>query len=180
MSITAMKQALEAFEAYQYNGSVQLFDEAVTSLRQAIQEEALRNVARLGQEIEQEPVAVILEDMKGGGYIEWLDDTYYVPGTKFYTQPQQAEKQEPVAWMNPHGGFLSASYIDKFASGLDKEIHNIPLYTSPPQREFVGLTDEERNHARHTVTYSQLAMTAGEWAEAVQIETEKRLKEKNT
>jgi hypothetical protein len=49
-----------------------------------------------------------------------------------------------------------------------------------PKREWVGLTDEERNHARHTVTYSQLAMTAGEWAEAVQIETEKRLKEKNT
>ena len=40
--------------------------------------------------------------------------------------------QEPVAWMNPHGGFLSASYIDEFASGLDKEIHNIPLYTTPP------------------------------------------------
>lgn len=45
---------------------------------------------------------------------------------------------------------------------------------------WVGLTDEERNHARNTVTYSQLAMTAGEWAEAVQIETERRLKEKNT
>jgi hypothetical protein len=40
--------------------------------------------------------------------------------------------QEPVAWMNPHGGFLSASYIDEFASGIDKEIHNIPLYTTPP------------------------------------------------
>ena len=48
-----------------------------------------------------------------------------------------------------------------------------------PQRTWVGLTDEERNHARQTVTYSQLAMTAAEWAEAVQIETERRLKEKN-
>ena len=48
------------------------------------------------------------------------------------------------------------------------------------EREWVGLTDEERNHARQTITYSQLAMTAGEWTEAVQIETERRLKEKNT
>lgn len=49
-----------------------------------------------------------------------------------------------------------------------------------PKREWVGLTDEERNHARNAITYSQLAMTAGEWTEAVQVETERRLKEKNT
>lgn len=48
------------------------------------------------------------------------------------------------------------------------------------KREWVGLTDEERNHARNAVTYSQLAMTAGEWTEAVQVKTERRLKEKNT
>ena len=48
------------------------------------------------------------------------------------------------------------------------------------KKSWHGLTAEERNHARNTVTYSQLAMTAGEWAEAVQIETERRLKEKNT
>jgi hypothetical protein len=53
--------------------------------------------------------------------------------------------QEPVAWMNPHGGFLSATYIEKFASGFDKETHNIPLYTTPPAQPaaWVGLTDAE-------------------------------------
>jgi hypothetical protein len=53
--------------------------------------------------------------------------------------------------------------------------------TTPPaaQRPWVGLTDKERNHARNTVTYSPLAMTHGEWAKAVQVETERRLKEKN-
>ena len=45
--------------------------------------------------------------------------------------------------------------------------------------KWVGLTDEERNHARQNVTYSQLAMTISEWADAVQIETEQRLMEKN-
>jgi hypothetical protein len=53
--------------------------------------------------------------------------------------------QEPVAWMNPHGGFLSATYIEKFASGLDKETHNIPLYATPPAQSaaWVGLTGDE-------------------------------------
>lgn len=43
---------------------------------------------------------------------------------------------QPVAWMNPIGGFLSARYIDNFASGLDKEIHNISLYTEDQMREY--------------------------------------------
>ncbi len=55
MSIEAMKQALEALESVYGKGKK--CNAAITALRQAIQEEALRNVARLGQEIEQEPVA---------------------------------------------------------------------------------------------------------------------------
>jgi hypothetical protein len=45
---------------------------------------------------------------------------------------EQPAQQEPVAWMNPNGGMLTANYIENFASGLDKEIHSIPLYTTPP------------------------------------------------
>lgn len=52
---------------------------------------------------------------------------------------------------------------------------DIQTYKKP----WVGLTDEERRHARETVTYRQLAMTAAEWTEEVQKETERRLKEKN-
>ena len=47
-------------------------------------------------------------------------------------------EQEPVAWMLPdYGDVLSASEAD--GTG----IYNIPLYTSPPCKEWVGLTDEE-------------------------------------
>ena len=47
-------------------------------------------------------------------------------------------EQEPVAWMMPdYGDVLSASEAD--GTG----IYNIPLYTSPPRKEWVGLTDEE-------------------------------------
>ena len=79
-------------------------------------------------------------------------------------------QQEPVAWMSPHGGFLSANYINNFASGLDKEIHNIPLYTSPPaQRTWVGLTD-----AQNTVIWANSQSVD----EAIRA-TEKQLMENN-
>lgn len=83
-------------------------------------------------------------------------------------------QQEPVAWMSPHGGFLSANYINNFASGLDKEIHNIPLYTSPPaQRTWVGLTDEDKQ-----IAFDDTQEGGGFWEFADAIEA--KLKEKNT
>jgi hypothetical protein len=61
-----------------------------------------------------------------------------------------------------------------------RQLHDmLALSSLPPRRTWVGLTEEERNHARQNVTYSQLAMTISEWADAVQIETEQRLMEKN-
>jgi hypothetical protein len=51
----------------------------------------------------QEPVAEIQEDMKGGGYVKWLSEDFFVAGTKLYTTPPaQPAVQEPVAWANPH------------------------------------------------------------------------------
>jgi hypothetical protein len=82
-------------------------------------------------------------------------------------------QQEPVAWMSPHGGFLSANYINNFASGLDKEIHNIPLYTLPPaQRTWVGLTDEE---IRPLCNQVWVFDTVKQWVQII----EAKLKEKN-
>lgn len=47
-------------------------------------------------------------------------------------------EQEPVAWMLPdYGDVLSASEAD--GTG----IYNIPLYTAPPKRKWIGLTEEE-------------------------------------
>jgi hypothetical protein len=51
--------------------------------------------------------------------------------------PQPKPEQEPVAWMDEYGDVLSASVVD--GNGL----RNIPLYTAPPKREWVGLTEEE-------------------------------------
>ena len=113
MSIEAMKQALEALE--KVLGKWQKCEEAITSLRQAI---------------------------------------------------EQAEKQEPVvrwtfAWAMPCGwGDL---LVDDLPDGT-------LLYTTPqPQREWVGLTDEERDECLGNY------ITAEGRARAI----EAKLKEKN-
>ena len=67
-------------------------------------EEAMREVQRLGQEIEQEPVAYInIEERK----LEWA--------------------YKYMSWNTP----------------TVVNLPKIPLYTTPPQRTWVGLTDED-------------------------------------
>ena len=53
------------------------------------------------------------------------------------------------------------------------------LNTPAAQRQWVGLTDEERKLVRDSVGYNQF-VTAGEYAEHVQNATEFKLMEKNT
>jgi len=59
MTQEVLKQALEALEFHSAGDKID--EQIITSLRKAIQEEALRNVQRIGQEIEQEPVAQAFE-----------------------------------------------------------------------------------------------------------------------
>ena len=48
-------------------------------------------------------------------------------------------EQEPLAWISTGPASMIHWTADKPAYGDDW----VPLYTTPPQREFVGLTDEE-------------------------------------
>ena len=52
----------------------------------------------------------------------------------FEAQPAQ----EPVAWMNPYGGVLLRLF-----TGLEKNSYTIPLYTTPPQRTWIWLSDAD-------------------------------------
>ncbi len=109
--IEAMKQALEALELSLRSHGVMLLSDppqdawktygvesnarkAIASLRQAIAEEALRNVARLGQEIEQEPVAVVSGYYGGQCVVLPTNPTrLFNSGTAFFTHPP---KREPL------------------------------------------------------------------------------------
>jgi hypothetical protein len=81
---------------------------------------------------------------------------------------EQAEKQEPVAWMQ-------ADQAELYVKECRDEVrgYTIPLYTAP-QREWVGLTDEEiitlsKMHGSGFVPDNYLARAI-----------EDKLKEKNT
>ena len=90
-----------------------------------------------------------------------------------YIESQLAQpEQEPVAWMDEDGDVLSASVV----SG--KGLRNIPLYTTPPQRTWVGLTDEERNDC--LVDADPCECLADPEAEELMRCIEAKLKEKNT
>jgi hypothetical protein len=93
MTQEALKLALDALERLRPEG---FFNEAITAIKEALREHAMREVQRLGQEIE----------------------------------------QEPVAWMDADGNV---------SDNNDHKCFPIPLYTTPPQRTWVGLTDEEKS-----------------------------------
>jgi hypothetical protein len=83
---------------------------------------------------------------------------------------EQAEKQEPVAWMYKNGIYMSDP-----SNSVSPEFVITPLYTAPPKREWVGLTDEEideiykQNHNQYDED------TTGEY----ERELEAKLKERN-
>jgi hypothetical protein len=54
------------------------------------------------------------------------------------TDVQQEMEQDPVAWLNPEYGTEEYAFSPEKSGGWC-----VPLYTYPPRREWVGLTDED-------------------------------------
>jgi hypothetical protein len=82
----------------------------------------------------------------------------------------QEIEQEPVAWMSEDEHTV---YTSKQVDGCFQHDH-IPLYTHPPQRTWVGLTDEEiAQGCKESWVTEQAWQSAVWWAEA-------KLKELNT
>jgi hypothetical protein len=79
-------------------------------------------------------------------------------------------KDEPVAWamLHDNGHFIDAIHPDEHARVEGEYTH--PLYTTPPQRIWVGLTDEE---------YAKLAEEFGPFP-INEIEAKLRSKNENT
>ena len=85
-------------------------------------------------------------------------------------KPAQPE-QEPVKdWIASHNDICA----------LLRQAHDALALTSyPPQRTWVGLTEDDKVLIKHDANFNQF-MTAGEYADRVQALTEARLKDKNT
>ena len=89
-------------------------------------------------------------------------------------------QQEPVAWITDGGKgelwWYQSSKFDEEGNLIGPNPDDIPLYTAPPKREWVGLTDEEIDTAwrsvDYTVSYEQFRIDIAHTIEA-------KLKEKN-
>jgi hypothetical protein len=195
--IEVLKQAAEdvskAYDVLAFahtERALELLAKTRTSLRQAIREHAMYEVQRLGQEIEQEPVAWMhimdnTEGIKanGAGIVSItqkhkhpfgkagidFSKSYPVTSTPLYTHPPQRTEQEPVAWMKPD------VLCDRACMYLcTKGFTQFPeCATAPPQRTWVGLTDDERLEAAEIDG-------ADEWFWKVCKAIEAKLKDKNT
>ena len=96
---------------------------------------------------------------------------------------------EPVAWMRLDKGHLDfhnhPHYIPLYTAPPQRkecqrcgEVNPADIHTCTPQREWVGLTDDDKKQIKKEANY-HWEMTAGEYADRVQQLTEAKLKEKN-
>ena len=95
----------------------------------------------------------------------------------------EAEKhevsQEPVAWMYEWDGRMHLTFTDqRFVEEAHPHFNkSTPLYTTPPQRTWVGLTDEDVVETWDAIIkYAPGDVRLKEFARAI----EDKLKEKNT
>ena len=69
-----------------------------------------------------------------------LGDVTVAAIKELLAQPSDSVEQEPVAWMTQAKNFVHPSKCTK----SEAELYGWkPVYTSPPKREWVGLTEEE-------------------------------------
>jgi len=103
------------------------------------------------------------QDIQDGGTV-YLEEELE-SSIKALAAARELKASEPVAWMLPeYGDVLSASEAD--GTG----IYNVPLYTAPPRKPWVGLTGTEINHI--------FAANVG-YPERMCLAIESKLKEKN-
>jgi hypothetical protein len=153
--LEVLKQALEALEELNETQSYwwQEVDEAtlakinstITAIKEAIREHAIYEVQRLGQEIEQEPIAnlEIVDLGDGNKHFDnhWLSDLHSLPCGDYllYTHPPQ--RTEHPAWfpaveniLNEYG-LQAIDFVADFKAAMKD--------AEQPQRTWVGLTDDE-------------------------------------
>jgi len=85
-----------------------------------------------------------LNKISMGGSPEWSDDVIPALRTRL-AQP------EPVSWgvqegANLHDVFLFKDEADEMCHLKGTHAKAVPLYTAPPKKEWVGLTDDDVNY----------------------------------
>jgi len=158
MSREIMQQALDAL-----NGGLYRSDSIIKAI-EALEAELANYEEPLP------PVDIGVDVTPEGTHVVACYNKHDAVQEMFYSKfhPLAKFEQEPVAWMTNSEHEYSIEY--KF-NWLQTSLHDIPLYTAPPRKEWVGLTDDEVN-----LIYVEPQTHAGQYARAI----EAKLKEKNT
>jgi hypothetical protein len=128
--IDAMKLALEALEAMAED--LGYFTEevpAITAINEALAEHAMQEVQRLGQEIEQKPVAHCkVRPLRGDESfpkveIDWVNQP--VPGPLFTTPPQRKPLTDEQYFEIGQRHWLSSSKVEQIHKELEEAAHGI-------------------------------------------------------
>jgi hypothetical protein len=85
-----------------------------------------------------------------------------------------AQTQEPVAWMHVQGNYKEPSFRELADDEVERGWEQYPLYNTPPQRTWMGLTDEEIAQG-----WKESWVTEQAWQSAVWW-AEDKLRNKNT
>jgi hypothetical protein len=127
-AITAIKAALEANE---FNPDWDT---------QAVLVEEIQRMAKRIEELEAKDEPYALEASMFSNDRVKIDP---VTGNVSIGTPQQEAKDEPVAYINVEQRKLEWAKYVSWGTPTVVNLPKIPLYTTPPQRTWVGLTDEE-------------------------------------
>ncbi|CAB5194919.1 hypothetical protein UFOVP172_38 [uncultured Caudovirales phage] len=113
-----------------------------------------------------------------GAWERGADAANYSTEIEALRQALAQPEQEPVAWITRRtgdGGVVISGYETCEPTDYD----SIPVYTAPPKREWVGLTDNERNEMIGRIQHDQFTRQR-DLIGKTQIITEMYLKERNT
>jgi hypothetical protein len=83
-----------------------------------------------------------LEDANDVARMEFSDENYYSEAINALRQALKTE-QEPVAFINVEKQKLEWAKLTSWHTPTIVNLPKIPLYTAPPKKEWVGLTDQE-------------------------------------
>ena len=175
----ALKLALEALEEAHYKmehyQDEEKREQAITAIKEALAEHAMSKVQRLGQEIEQEPLEywnavegwVKIDEVRKHFDSVGCGTIYKSAGEGRVPLCLAQPEQEPVV------GITAIRTWYKDGRVVTQTLCNSWVDTTPPQRTWVGLTDEEYIHITDSVYHQGHGLVA--YYKAI----EAKLKEKN-
>jgi hypothetical protein len=79
----------------------------------------------------------------GRDFVEVLNPLEENAILRFYHEPLQQPEPEPVAYINIEERMLEWVKPTRWETPTVVKMDKVPLYTTPPKKEWVGLTDEE-------------------------------------